>query len=312
MLTEHYSTSFDTSAKTLSGFYGSTLFIAGNEINTRDGDRFLMLPGGADAADLRLMNRAQALERVRSQGRLALLAYPERSSPVENEVDGMEVFNLGTSLSQVNPVIAALDLPWSFSGYPELSIARFLVRPEKNLKMYDERIQQRKLALIAGLDAHSALGFHVFGDELGYEILRFKVDDYNTVFRIARLHVLTKAEHVDQGDLLDQIRRGRFFVGFDVLGDTDGFNFTVVADGKAVTMGDELSMAPRLTLSATAPIPARYCVFKNGEKISDVSDATTRLDIKLPGEYRVEVYRNDLGSAFTNVPWILSNPIYIR
>jgi hypothetical protein len=31
-----------------------------------------------------------------------------------------------------------------------------------------------------------------------------------------------------------------------------------------------------------------------------------------PGEYRVEVYRELLGSPFDKMPWIISNPIYVR
>jgi len=31
-----------------------------------------------------------------------------------------------------------------------------------------------------------------------------------------------------------------------------------------------------------------------------------------PGVYRVEVYREDLGEPFSKMPWIMSNPIYVR
>jgi hypothetical protein len=30
------------------------------------------------------------------------------------------------------------------------------------------------------------------------------------------------------------------------------------------------------------------------------------------GVYRVEVYRDDLGPPFDKIPWIISNPIYVR
>src|SRR5687768_8185558 len=47
LMTEHYSDAYDTSALTLNGVYGKTLFVGGNEIDTADGDRFLMIPGSA-------------------------------------------------------------------------------------------------------------------------------------------------------------------------------------------------------------------------------------------------------------------------
>jgi hypothetical protein len=37
-----------------------------------------------------------------------------------------------------------------------------------------------------------------------------------------------------------------------------------------------------------------------------------QFDARDPGAYRVEVYRDDLGQPFDKVPWIISNPIYVR
>ncbi len=312
ILTEHYSTAYDTSAKTLSGYYGPTLYVAGNEINTRQDDRFLMLPGGSDAAEFRLMATKPTLDRVHGERRLAILAYPEKYSSGEADIDGIEVFNLASTIREINPVAAALDVPWSFSSYPALSIARVLKRPDANLRMFDERSQQKKLSLIAGLDAHSAIGFHVLGDELGNHLLGLKIDDYKTVFGIARLHVLTSSKQLAEADLLDLIRRGRFFVGFDVLGDTDGFSFEVTGSAPSAGIGDELPFAQDLWIEASAPAAARFCLFRNGEKISESIDASMKVKLTSPGVYRVEVYRTDLGSAFSEVPWILSNPIYIK
>ena len=47
IMTEHWSDAYDTSALTLNGVYGKTLFVGGNEIDTADSDRFLMIPGSA-------------------------------------------------------------------------------------------------------------------------------------------------------------------------------------------------------------------------------------------------------------------------
>src|SRR6185369_5086827 len=39
LMTEHWADEYDTSALTLNGVYGKTLFVGGNEIDTADGDR---------------------------------------------------------------------------------------------------------------------------------------------------------------------------------------------------------------------------------------------------------------------------------
>ena len=58
---------FDTSAATLNGNYGSILFIAGNEVNARAGDRYLMVPGGPEAPDYRLLPSNEVVGKIVQQ-----------------------------------------------------------------------------------------------------------------------------------------------------------------------------------------------------------------------------------------------------
>jgi hypothetical protein len=75
--------------------------------------------------------------------------------------------------------------------------------------------------------------------------------------------------------------------------------------------GDAIGFGPKLRVSS--PIPARIVLLRNGEKVSETANATdVAYDATAPGEYRVEVYREGLGSDFDNIPWILSNPIYVK
>src|SRR5437870_4654697 len=50
IMTEHPQPDFDTSAMTLNGEHAGVLFVNGNEVATRDGDRLLLIPG-TDSAD---------------------------------------------------------------------------------------------------------------------------------------------------------------------------------------------------------------------------------------------------------------------
>jgi len=68
-----------------------------------------------------------------------------------------------------------------------------------------------------------------------------------------------------------------------------------------------------ISLTALAPISARYVVFKNGEQVQEALETTNAtIPIDGPGVYRVEVYRTDLGDDYAKIPWIFSNPIYVR
>ena len=54
LMTEHVSDTVDTAALTLNGVYGKTLFVGGNEVETTDSDRFLLIPGGGEAVKAKM------------------------------------------------------------------------------------------------------------------------------------------------------------------------------------------------------------------------------------------------------------------
>ena len=78
-------------------------------------------------------------------------------------------------------------------------------------------------------------------------------------------------------------------------------------------MGGEIALAGTGKLKLGAPVPARFVIFKNGEKFSETAAVTeTSVDITEKGTYRVEAYLDQLGSPFDKMPWIMSNPIYVK
>jgi hypothetical protein len=324
LMTEHYSDTLDTAALTLNGVYGKTLFVGGNEIDTADGDRFLMIPGSADAAGLRKMPTAAVLDKLHSENRIALVTYPEKFKSWDSQFDGTEVFSLHTNAKQMNPFTAVFDGIWSFPAYSELTLASYFKRPDENLRKFDEIAAKRDLSLFAGTDAHSNIGFHLFGDDAGNKGLNFKFDDYATIFRLARQHVLIeKDKPLTRETLIEALKAGRSFIGFDVLGDTSGFRFEGQSSNKAVASqggevfpvlipnGIDFNINNRVQLTAKASILARFVVFRDGYRLPDQSDKVDMTVIE-PGAYRVEVYLDQLGPPFDKMPWIISNPIYVR
>ena len=124
----------------------------------------------------------------------------------------------------MNPVFFAFDALWSYYPYPELTLANYFVRPDEHLQKYDELSTKRKLTIFAGTDAHSNIGYHILGDDAGNKIISFKFDNYATIFRLVRMHVLlAKEKNLTQENLLEAIKNGNCFTGFDVLSDTSGF-----------------------------------------------------------------------------------------
>ena len=311
IMTEHYTDLYDTSALTLNGFYGKTLFIGGNEIDTADGDRFLMIPGSADAASLRKMPTTAVLEKLHSENRLALITYPEKFNSWDSNFDGDEVFSLHTQMKKANPFTLFFDLIWSYPAYPELTLATHFHRPEANLKKFDEIAAKRPISLTVGTDAHSNIGFHLFGDDAGNKLLSLKLDPYQRIFRIARVHVLLPADQpVTRQSIVYALRSRHSYIGLDSLADSSGFSLTV--EGGSAIMGDEAPLAGSGRLIATSPLNARIVLMKNGEKTAETSGKQMAADITGPGSYRVELYLDQLGSPVDKIPWIISNPIYVR
>ncbi len=314
LMTEHWSDEYDTSALTLNGVYGRTLFIGGNEIDTADADRFLMLPGSKDAAGFRKVKTVDVLKQIHDEKRVAMITYPETHKTWDSDFDGIEVLSLKTAAKQMNPVVGLFDIIWTGPSYPALMLAQQLRRPTENMRQFDEAAKRRKIGLFFGTDGHSNVGIHLLGDEAGHRFVSIKLDPYRTVFDIVQIHVLLSRDTpLTRESLIEALAARHYYAGINVLGDTDGFRFEAIDGGEAKQMGDELAYNDKLMMSVSAPVPVRTVVYKNGDKFSEQADAAVfTFKPDGPGVYRVEVYLDQLGLAPDRMPWIMSNPIYVR
>jgi hypothetical protein len=310
VMTEHYSTAFDTSATTLQGFHGKTIFVNGNEIDTANGDRFLLINGSQEASGFAKKSTNEVLEKIHSENKFTIVAYPHKFQSWESNFDGIEVFSLNTNARNMNPIYFFFDSLWAYSKYPQLSLTKYFRRPNENLKKFDEISQKRKIALFGGSDAHSNIGIKLFSDQTGKSLFEIKLDPYEVILPILQTHILLKKdEKLTQENLLQALKNGKFFIGFDVLGDSSGFNFSA----NDYIMGDEIELKDKITMKATAPQMSRFILYRNGEKILEHTETTEiNFETKEPGTYRVEVYLNSLGNSFNSIPWIISNPIYLK
>ncbi len=313
VMTEHTSREFDTSETTLRGVIEGVLFVNGHEASTLDG-RLLYLQGFSGAHAGGLVNTKAAIKQAHRENRLAFALYPERFKLGDEDIDGVEIFSLNTNSKKMNPVTFIPSVFWSL-GYFELTLAKFFSRPTGNLVEYDALAKRKKLTLFAGNDAHSNLGFHIFGSDSGFKLLDLKFDKYESVFSLVRTHiVIAEEEKFTQENLLLALKSGNTFIGFDILSDTSGFSFTAENEGQIKIMGDELSLdSGEITLKSVAPQTSRFVLFRNGTKVFESKD-TKKLsfEVREKGAYRIEVYLDVLGSPFDKTPWIISNPIYIR
>lgn len=321
VMTEHPSPNFNTAEMTLKGNHGGVLFVNGNEVSTALGDRLLLIPGDAQAADDGKWSTQEVLSR-HSSG-LNVVAYPQEfKSWGASGYKGIEVYNVYTNARRMNPVVMFFDALWSYRSYPDLLFATFYERPTDSLKLWDEQIKQRgqRIVATAGNDAHANIGMSL-NDSSGKTLLGFKLDPYERSFRLVRMHVLVNLpssglvdfSSLQQGYLLAAISEGHCFIGFDLFGDTTGFRYSAHSGDEERVMGDEIKLENEVRLSVSVPVAARIVLLKDGEVVDDKS-TLSKLEFvaREKGSYRVEVYLPQLPKPAGEQPWIISNPIYVR
>jgi hypothetical protein len=314
IMTEHVESGFDTSALTLSGTHEGVLFVNGNEVETASGDRLLSIPGDASFSGPNKHTTNEVASNIHGRNGLAIVAYPEQFGGSPETADGVEVYNVFTNARKINRLVAFFDAIWSHYSYPDLLFANYLQRPDESLSKWDQMLTQKKLAATAGNDSHSNVGF-TLNDSSDNIRFGFKLDPYETSFRLVRVHVLVpKAAHsLDSTQLFTALRAGHCFIGFDLLGDTSGFRFEASNSTGTRIQGDDIGFQPETHLKILAPVSSRVLIMKDGRVMSD-QDGVASVDWKVTdrGIYRVEVYLPQLGEPAGKQPWIISNPIYIR
>jgi hypothetical protein len=314
VMTEHTSASFNTAAMTLKGVHGGILFINGNEVSATNSDRLLILPGDEAAS---LDGSLQTHELIaKAKGSLAFVAYPQEFNSWDaSGYDGVEVYNVYTNAQQINPLVMFFDGLWSYRSYPDLLFAAFYSRPTENLRKWDEATLTtgRRLVAIAGNDAHANVGINL-QDESGKSLLGLQLDPYARSFRLVRLHLLvSKEKPLTAESLLEALSQGHCFIGFDLFGETSGFNFTASNGVENKIQGDDIALGKGVRLTVSSPVAGRVVLLKDGRSIQDETGVNKKeYLVTEPGTYRVEVYLPQLPGPVADQPWIISNPIYVR
>jgi hypothetical protein len=176
---------------------------------------------------------------------------------------------------------------------PTYALLKILTPPDETLDRWNRLLADRNVPMLAGADAH---GF----------------PSYDSLFRLAQNHLLL--EHPLSGDakadsiaIVSSLERGRGYVGLDALAPTSGFFFEAEQGDRRWTMGDAvpLTPAPHLRAGGTLPTGASLSLIHNGHV---VAEGTGSVDV--PGA-TAGVYRVEVRLQRWEIPWIVSNPIYV-
>ena len=287
--------------------YGDTgvLTIVGTEISNHEGH---LLAVGLPAPTYRFSGDGlDTLRDLDDLGSLSFAAHPE--SPREDlrwtgwslPGDwGIEILN-GDSQWRAAGWTRLLSTALLYPLNSDYSLLRLLRRPAA-LFRWDDLLARRHAPAIAGADAHGTLR----------PAAALPLPTYEAVFRIAQNYVLLEQPlsgdaPADTAAILATLARGRAYIGVGALAPADRFFFLAERDGNRWTMGDTVASGSPVQLRAGGARPAntRITLYRNGVTVA-TADGPLDTRVTEPGVYRVEVQ-----VPGWDVPWIVSNPIYV-
>ncbi|MBI1987812.1 MAG: PHP domain-containing protein [Nitrospinae bacterium] len=293
------------------GWYGRALLLIGSEVSTTDGHCLAFglqdfwgeeRPGGK-------MPPERLFELAKRQGALLFIAHPTRpSNPWRNwevsRANGLEVYNLGTDLKRMVPLIHLQDLFFSIFLL-RLDISGLIRKPADTLALWDDLlIRGRRMVGIGGVDAHARV-----------RLLGWGVDSYARLFGILQTHLLSQKQltgklQPDKALIYEALAKGHAYLSFGLWGDATGFGFWAQAGEKLRgVLGDEVDWEPNLRLVVAAPEESRIVLLRDGEEIGEGAGPRREAKADRPGIYRVEIYQK---VGFRYRLWILSNPIFLK
>jgi len=304
------------------GYYGEgdhqLLMLVGEEVHdqTRKPQKNHLLVFGAEKELAPFAKDPQQLiDAVKDANGLAFLAHPkDPAAPAFGEADlswddwdvkgytGIELWN---AMSEFKSLLKG-KLPAIYYAFNPAAIAHGPF--DEVLKKWDELLNRgQQVVAVGGSDAHALIG------RLG-PISRV-LFPYEFHFRAVNTHIFVPESFIgetihDSRLVLDALRQGHAFIGYDLPLSTCGFRFTAQGLGTGAWVGDEIPATNGVTLQIKLPVRTECHLIKNGEIIKtwQEREACTYITTD-PGVYRVEAFLFYRGKRRG---WIYSNPIYIR
>jgi hypothetical protein len=264
---------------------------------------------------------AAVVEDVTRLGGMAIVAHPDSPKGElawkdwASPISGLEWLNLDSGWrDETRARLARVAVDSFFRPGPAL--ASLLNRQSTALARWDQLTATRALVGLPGHDAHGGLSR---GAEEGsaWNVPRFlspRLASYEASFATFALRVvldesLTGDPVLDARRLLDAVRAGRVFTAIDAVAGPAWVDYHVTRGEVRRNMGETVMFEDETTLvfRSTLPSEARAVLLRDGVEAAESGTGELTFRAAGPGAYRVEVR-----SPLWDVPWIVTNPIYLR
>ena len=262
------------------------------------------------------------VEDVERLGAMSVAAHPGSPKPGlrwtewASPFSGLEWLN-GDSESRDERWFGLARALFTYPFRATASLATLLDRPDAVLRRWDALTARRRVVGVAGTDAHARLD--VRGDESGGRLAMLPIPGYETMFRAFSVTpvgvTLTRDPERDSAAILDAIRHGRVYSTIDAVATPAVVSFSAVQGGMAIAMGDlvlDKGGDIELRVDSNAPSGSHILLMKDGAAMATADGPSLRRVVPAHrAVYRVEI-QLDGAPGSPPVPWVVTNPIYVR
>jgi hypothetical protein len=280
------------------GWKDGVLALSGSELSVSRGHLVAL---GFEKPTVRFsQNTETAVQQVKILGGFTVIAHPYSKTRWSwgdpAGYSGIEVMNGDTMVR--GHILPSLPYLPALLLRPRLTLVKMLDDPSASLKKWDSLNGDNKMYAYFSADAHV---FH------------------RLLFSFIRLHVLLDAPlgrdfPEAKKQVLEALRTGRFYNAVEAAAPAAGFRFWGEQGGRVIPMGGSADPERPLTLQVRTPwsFGTSVVLIHNGETLLTTEARSFRQVVRAPGFYRVEVRLTGRAALDDRVPWVVSNPIFLR
>ncbi len=279
------------------GWKHGILVLAGSELSVNRGH--LVALGLEEPYPQFSQNAEVSAAQIRAARGLSVIAHPYSkvawSWGPEAGYSGLEIINADSMLRK--DFLSTLAFIPALPINPRLTLLKTLDRPEKNLAKWDAMNREGRVFGFYSTDAHLL---------------------YRPLFTLLNLHcLLNESLSADfataRGQIRDALLQGRFFNAVDAAAHSRGFRFTGRRQGEIIPMGKAVPWKPETELVVRTPYSFAHetRLLYNGRVIAESRANELIVPAEAPGVYRTEIYIRERTPLKRDIPWIISNPIYL-
>jgi len=252
---------------------------------------------------------------------LLILAHPKKdgyewvSQKQPKHLTGVEVLNLREIWRSAweNHKVSFMSAVFFYPFNPSLFFVDIYSDDALSSSIWDDWGRSAKVLGFLGSDVTSKLRVT--------KNFNLNFPSYKNIFLMAKNHILLSEELVGFGNhkkIYTALKKGQSYFSIDLLGDPKGFAFWGEdVNERKILMGGAAPLDAEVTLYGVVPkvkLGLKILLYRDGE-VLETFDRDFIYSVAQKGMYRVEVRVNPTYPLIRNqewIPWIFSNPIFIK